>query len=245
MIDPKLIGSRIRELRKKRGLTQSEFASIISVSFQAVSNWERGIAPPELENLINIASFFGVLTDDLLRPRTETLYLGVDGGGTKTEFVVTEENGRVLARFLAEGSNPNDIGFNSAANVISGGIREAIVNFPNISFVFCGIAGVSVGDNRQRMIGFLKEKYPALKIDVKTDSANLFGMDDSADMVVISGTGSVVFVKKKGEFIRLGGWGYLFDSAGSAYDIGRAAIAATLQAEDLHEAPSFLATLLQ
>ena len=79
MIDPKLIGSRIRELRKKRGLTQSEFASIISVSFQAVSNWERGIAPPDIENLMIIASYFGVLVDTLIVPTGEDIYVGIDG----------------------------------------------------------------------------------------------------------------------------------------------------------------------
>ena len=58
MIDLNLIGNRIKELRCQKGLTQIEFAKILSVSFQAVSNWERGITPPDIENLINIASYF-------------------------------------------------------------------------------------------------------------------------------------------------------------------------------------------
>ena len=53
MLDIRTLGSRIKELRKERGLTQDAFAGAIHVSFQAVSNWERGIAPPEIENLIN------------------------------------------------------------------------------------------------------------------------------------------------------------------------------------------------
>ena len=51
MLDAKILGERIKELRKQRGLTQSAFADDMSVSFQAVSNWERGIAPPDLDNL--------------------------------------------------------------------------------------------------------------------------------------------------------------------------------------------------
>ena len=94
MIDLKLIGKRIRELRLEKNLTQSEFASVLMVSFQAVSNWERGIAPPELENLIRIAAYFDVLVDDLLSPESENLYLGIDGGGTKTEFALLQKNGR-------------------------------------------------------------------------------------------------------------------------------------------------------
>ena len=57
MLDINLLGNRIKELRKQRGLTQNAFADALHVSFQAVSNWERGIAPPELENLINIATY--------------------------------------------------------------------------------------------------------------------------------------------------------------------------------------------
>ena len=55
MIDLNLIGNRIRDLRHQKGLTQSEFAKILSVSFQAVSSWDRGITPPDIENLINMS----------------------------------------------------------------------------------------------------------------------------------------------------------------------------------------------
>ena len=45
MLDLNLIGRRIKELSKERGLTQSAFAEEMHVCFQAVSNWERGITP--------------------------------------------------------------------------------------------------------------------------------------------------------------------------------------------------------
>ena len=38
-------------------------------------------------------------------------YLGIDGGGTKTEFAVSTVDGHVLRDFKRDGSNPNDIGF--------------------------------------------------------------------------------------------------------------------------------------
>ena len=245
MLDIKLIGNRIRELRKECGITQNAFADALHVSFQAVSNWERGIAPPELENLINISSFFGVLVDDLLRPYHDRLFLGIDGGGTKTEFAVVSEDGTVLERFCKEGSNPNDKGFQNAFDVICDGIREALIKFPHIASVFCGVAGVSVGNTCGRMENLLTEKYPSIRFSVKTDSSNLFGMDDSSDLAVISGTGSVVFVRDGEKYIRLGGWGYLFDSEGSAYDIGRDAISAALAFEDGIGKTTRLSSLLQ
>ena len=119
MLDLNLIGSRIKELRIKRGLTQTEFAKILSVSFQAVSNWERGIAPPDIENLVSIASYFGVLIDTLLAPINENLYLGIDGGGTKTEFALVTADGHILKRIIEGGSNPNDIGISGTEKLIS------------------------------------------------------------------------------------------------------------------------------
>ena len=53
-------------LRKRRGLSQEEFAEKIHISRQAVSKWERGEALPDIENLIEIAEFYGVTIDELI-----------------------------------------------------------------------------------------------------------------------------------------------------------------------------------
>ena len=39
MFDVKMLGNRIKELRKQHGLTQNELANMFDVSFQTVSNW--------------------------------------------------------------------------------------------------------------------------------------------------------------------------------------------------------------
>ena len=245
MINVKLIGNRIRELRRERGITQSEFAERLLVSFQAVSNWERGIAPPDLENLVRIASFFGVLTDDLLRPARDSLFLGIDGGGTKTEFTVVSADGNVVKRLLRGGCNPNDVGFSKTLSLISDGIHEILLEHPALKAVFCGVAGVLTGGHEGRLQTELSKLYPQLKMQIKTDSANLFAMDDEADMAVISGTGSVVFVRRGETNIRIGGWGYLLDEAGSGYDIGRDALRVALEEEDGQTEPSILGRLVR
>lgn len=246
MLDTILIGKRIRELRQERGLTQSAFAEKLCVSFQAVSNWERGIAPPELENLIRIAAFFDILVDDLLRQRhEEKLFLGIDGGGTKTEFAVVSLSGRVLYSFRLGGVNPNDIGSERSVSLLADGIRDVLLKFPSVCSVFCGISGASTGNNAAVIEGALREKYPAISFKVKTDSSNLFAMSDSVDMAVISGTGSVVFVKQEERYIRIGGWGYLLGDRGSAYDIGREALRVALLEEDSLGSPSLLTSLLK
>lgn len=244
MLDISVLGNRIKELRKERDLTQSDFAEALHVSFQAVSNWERGIAPPELENLINIAAYFGVLVDDLLHPKNGDLFLGIDGGGTKTEFLLVTSEGYVLKRLTKSGCNPNDIGFAKTVSLLSDGIGDILREFPSVKAIFCGVAGVATSDYAKRLFDELKKRYPGISVQVKNDSFNLFALDERADMAVISGTGSVVFVKDGDTFARLGGWGYLLDRAGSAYDIGRDALSEALREEDMKESHSLLFRML-
>ena len=245
MLDIEILGKRIKELRKKHGLTQATFANELNVSFQAVSNWERGIDPPDIDNLINIAKYFNVLIDELIRPQSDFLILGIDGGGTKTEFVVSTVDGHVLKHFIQNGSNPNDIGFEKSYEIIKSGLNVALTEFPTIRATFGGIAGMASGNYAARMTELLQKQYPSLKSEIAGDATNLFAMDERCNMAMISGTGSVVYVKKGNEYIRLGGWGYLFDDAGSAYSIGRDAVILALSEEETLEAPSRISQLLR
>jgi N-acetylglucosamine kinase-like BadF-type ATPase len=244
MLDKGALGKKIKALRRERGLTQSAFADELHVSFQAVSNWERGIVPPDIDNLINIAECFGVLVDELIRPQSDFLFLGIDGGGTKTEFAISAADGHVLKHFTSGGSNPNDIGFEKSYEIIKGGIDAALIEFPTIRAVFCGVAGMASGNYAARMVEQLQARYPSMSIKVYNDSSNLFAMDEQCDMVLICGAGAVVYAKKGDEYIRIGGWGYLFGEPGSAYSIGRDAIMLALSEEDALEKPSLISRLL-
>lgn len=59
------IGSKIRELRKKKGITQEALAGALSVSPQAVSKWESGTSYPDMEMIPVIAGYFEVSMDIL------------------------------------------------------------------------------------------------------------------------------------------------------------------------------------
>lgn len=62
-----MLSEKIRELRRKSGLSQEELADKLDVSRQAVSKWETGAAVPTTETLVQLADFFGVSLDFLLR----------------------------------------------------------------------------------------------------------------------------------------------------------------------------------
>lgn len=61
-----MLNIKIKELRTAHGLTQVEFAKKLSVSKQAVSNWENNNIQPSIDMLIKIADYFDVTTDYLL-----------------------------------------------------------------------------------------------------------------------------------------------------------------------------------
>ena len=65
MID-KNVGKRIREYREKAHITQESLAETLDISVTAISNIERGINYPTLENFIMIANTIGVSSDLLL-----------------------------------------------------------------------------------------------------------------------------------------------------------------------------------
>ena len=75
MFDAVEIGRRISRLRKEKDMTQPALADCMGVSFQAVSNWERGASMPDIGKLPELAQALGVSVDELL------------GGGRGGEFI--------------------------------------------------------------------------------------------------------------------------------------------------------------
>ncbi len=59
------IGMRIKELRKKKDMTQEKLAQYLNVSFQAASKWETGVASPDLSMIVPLARLLDVTTDEL------------------------------------------------------------------------------------------------------------------------------------------------------------------------------------
>ena len=73
-----MLNENIKRLRMARGLNQVEFARVMGVSKQCVSNWENDNIMPSIEMLIKIADFFNVTTDYILG-RNERTYIDVTG----------------------------------------------------------------------------------------------------------------------------------------------------------------------
>lgn len=66
------VGRKIKELRLKNDLTQMNLADAMGVSYQAVSNWERGNSMPDISKLGELAELLGCSIDELLGSSKET-----------------------------------------------------------------------------------------------------------------------------------------------------------------------------
>jgi transcriptional regulator with XRE-family HTH domain len=72
MFDMQQVSKTISRLRKARNMTQMELADKMNISFQAVSNWERGQTMPDIAKLSELADILDVTIDELLGNTTDT-----------------------------------------------------------------------------------------------------------------------------------------------------------------------------
>ena len=161
--------------------------------------------------------------------------LGFDGGGTKTECVLMNSADQVLARTYAGPSNPSRIGVDSAARAVEESanlaLRDTGLQRSVIAAVGAGLAGTGKPDMKVRMRGALQKCFPGAAITILTDlQAALAATGEGPAIVLVVGTGSAAFGRDaEGEIARAGGYGPSSSDHGSAYDIGKRAIAAAIE----------------
>ena len=71
MLDQKVFGEKLRNHRKKLGMTQEEVAEKIGISPQAISKWESGDCLPDCFNLKAISDIYGISADVLLETESD------------------------------------------------------------------------------------------------------------------------------------------------------------------------------
>ena len=163
------------------------------------------------------------------------MFLGVDGGGTKTAFCLIDKAGTVRARALAEGAYyfaenatggvghvvrvlEEGIGaVTGAAGITSADIEYAFLGLPGYGEVPGDIAALDAAPAR-----VLGHRRYASDNDMICGWAGSLGAVDGIN--VISGTGSMTYGERHGRGVRTGGWSELFSDEGSAYWIAARAL---------------------
>lgn len=177
----------------------------------------------------------------------QNIYLGVDGGGTKTHAVVFDEKKNVIGEGFAGASNPLRVGVEPAvANIfqaLTAACEAADKSRGDIVAAVCGLAGVRRVDLRQRIRERLAQNLGIKTVEVVTDAEiALFGTTlGKAGVVVIAGTGSICYGRNDaGETAIAGGWGPLAGDEGGGAGIARRGLQAIAKASDGRGAPTKL-----
>ena len=226
------LAENLKSYRKARNLSQGKLASMLKISAQSISKWECGTATPDIEKLCVLSEIFNVSIDTLLGHSNsgKRVMIAVDGGGTKTEFVMFSEDGVIIEQMKLGACNPNSVGIEKSVETLTKGIDNLLGICPDVCGIYIGAAGFLLGNKAAKIHGMLTKKYPHIKIKCNTDILNVIASSEiSGDCIaVICGTGSSVLVKS-GESLRaMAGWGYLIGKWGSGFDIGREAVRAML-----------------
>lgn len=166
--------------------------------------------------------------------------LGIDGGGTKTSGVVADESGKVYMQARGGSSNPNALTQEQFEAVLSGLLKELEQQDPEIfsrlAVCFAGMSGVGESGRDVEFAQFLKGLLPAqTEVVVKNDAYNALysGTLGNPGIVQIAGTGAISFgINYEDKKTRAGGWGYLFDDAGSGFYLGNEALRAIFENYD-------------
>jgi glucosamine kinase len=176
--------------------------------------------------------------------------LGFDGGGTKTECVLMNSADQVLARTYAGPSNPSRIGVESAVRAIEEcadlALRDAGLERIVITAIGAGLAGTAKPDMKERMSGALRKCFPSAAVTIVTDlEAALAAAGEEPAIVLVAGTGSAAIGRNaQNEMCRAGGYGRGVSDQGSAFDIGRRAVAAAVEERAREGADSALGKLI-
>jgi N-acetylglucosamine kinase-like BadF-type ATPase len=180
------------------------------------------------------------------------LYVGVDGGGTRTRAVVAGEDLVVRGRGTAGPSNASRGSLAHVMEVIHEAIDDALegagIGQGDVHGICCGVAGVDASGMKDRLQWSLEKIFGFGLIQVTTDARIALagageGPVDAPGIILIAGTGAIAFGRNaKGEEARAGGWGPLLGDEGSGYAIAREGLMAVVRYLDQRGPDTLLRT---
>jgi N-acetylglucosamine kinase-like BadF-type ATPase len=157
--------------------------------------------------------------------------IGIDGGGTKTECILVDAAGGIVARHLAPGSNPSVVGAEQARLIVTDALCALRAQIPDAGQPIVATTHLYMAGNR----AFWREVGAGLAdfgtIAVADDSLPVLELatNGAPGLVLHGGTGSFVAARAPdGSIHYAGGLGWRFGDPGSGYDLGRRAIGRAL-----------------
>jgi N-acetylglucosamine kinase-like BadF-type ATPase len=166
-------------------------------------------------------------------------YLGVDGGGTKTAFVLLDGDGRTLAETTGPGSYYLADGMAAVQRVLADGVArvtaDAGTDAAGIAQAFFALPGYGESSGQEAALDRLPaevlghDRYTCGNDMVAGWAGSLGGRDG---INVVAGTGSIAYGEREGVGARAGGWSEVFGDEGSGYWVAVRALGAFSRMSD-------------
>ena len=169
------------------------------------------------------------------------LYLGIDGGGTRTRAILVDAHGHVFGEGEAGPSNYNNVSLDHAGQALrkatAAAWSHAGQKFQPATAAFLGGAGIKASVDITRLASLAEsvQLAPAGHITVANDLYNALagGLAGLPGIALIAGTGTNCLGRDPtGNSFMCGGWGWLLDDVGGGVGIALAGLRAAARAAD-------------
>lgn len=165
--------------------------------------------------------------------------VGIDGGGSTVRAVVMDENLSVVGQGAGGAVNPNLVGRAAAAGTIQTAVRAALAKTAltpeQISAVGIGVAGADAAHSADWLRETVRDVLPGAMVAASSDHeiALAGAHGERRGILVLAGTGSLACgANSAGDYVRVGGWGYLLGDEGSGFWLGMEGLRMVARAAD-------------
>ncbi len=172
------------------------------------------------------------------------IYIGVDGGGSKTRVVAVNEHGLEIGRGVAGSSNYRAVGIEQAQLAVYAAVQNAGIGQTTVTEAFIGLAGI---DTEKDLHVWQPILQPLATVAHLSNDAEmlLHVFPAGTAAALVAGTGSIAIARTaNGSILRCGGWGHIIGDEGSGYDLGVRALRAAMAAYDGREDGTLLMNLI-
>lgn len=151
-------------------------------------------------------------------------YLGIDGGGTKTSYLVIDKNKKIIKEIVSLGTSIDTYPIKEVEKRILTNINKFNYKFAG---VHAGLGGIRSSKDINDIVKIIKKSNKVVgKVNASNDVNNALrgSLNSKNGIVLISGTGAVAYGQNGKISHRVGGYGYKEGDIGSAYYLGYRAI---------------------
>lgn len=179
-------------------------------------------------------------------------FIGIDGGGTKTKIICTDNNLKTFSSLKSNATNPLVVGFNSSSEILTD-LFTRVSKKKQISYCVMGIAGCGNKSNADLLKKCILKRakkinviLPPIEIVSDAEIALEAAFEGKQGILLIAGTGSVLFGKTaQEEKFKIGGFGRIIGDGGSGYSIGSKGLDAAAKSIDSRLGETLLLSYLE